>query len=75
MKVQSREIVIKPKAEMSRGFVEGEVGEDFLRLYLRAMPEHYDYSNWQRKDLQELADCILWVLEKTAPKQETKEAS
>jgi len=70
MKTSKRVTIIEPKAEFARGFVEGEVGADFLRLVLPMSEGSYDYSNWTRRDLEELVEAIDWLLEETEPKED-----
>lgn len=64
MKVTKRNI-IKLVVEHNRGFIEGNepngVEQNFFRLIINAIPT-YDYSNWTRNDLKDLADAIYEFL-------------
>ncbi len=64
-----KDVVIKSvrtwrEIEHNRGkIIEGR--DDFFNLIIRAAPENYDYSNWTRSDLQDLADSINRILKIT----------
>ena len=61
MKITKRKIIQLIKVEHNRGFVEetehDTIKQEFYRLIIKAVPD-YDYSNWTKNDLKDLADAI-----------------
>ena len=60
MKVKERTIL--KIVEHNRGVIEETDNPDFFRLIIDANPENYDYSNWTRIDLKDLAKSINKLL-------------
>ena len=67
MKITERTVITLLRASFGRGFLEEYGNETFLRLFINAnigkQGENYDYTNWTKNDLKDLADAIYKFLE------------
>ena len=72
MKITKRKIIQLTKVEHNRGFVEetehDTIKQEFYRLIIKAVPD-YDYSNWTKNDLKDLADAINEFLKLVSTKE------
>lgn len=62
MRITEKVRTTNVRAEFDRGFIEDIDSDGFFRIYLRARPENYDYSNWtlsELKDLQKALNAFL----------------
>lgn len=72
MKVEKAERITRVKAKFERGYVEGDIGQDFVGLFISGIKEfnkngNYNYWNWSLHDLKDLADAIYAFIGETSP--------
>ena len=67
MKITERTVITLRRVGFSRGFLEEYGNETFFRLFINAnigkQGENYNYTNWTKNDLRDLADAIYKFLE------------
>lgn len=69
MKLIKEERKINAKAVFGRGFISDNTSwEGLYNLHIRAV-EDYDYHNWTKEDLQDLADALNAFLKEVQSKR------
>ena len=76
MELSKAERITRVKAKFERGYVEGDIGQDFVNLFISGVKEfnengNYNYWNWNLDELKNLADAIYAFLKETKPELST----